>query len=172
VIQPRENNPWDGWRTAAQRGDVDHALQALYGAMAEEVSRQGAVCWLSGKCCHFDAYGHRLYVTGLEVAWVLDQAGMPPRSPAAGHACPYQSKRQCTIHAWRPMGCRIFFCQDGTEAWQHDLYERKLKGLREIHDRFGVDYGYMEWLAALDGAVSSGCFAGSELDDAGAGANC
>ncbi|MEP0844685.1 MAG: hypothetical protein HRF43_18450, partial [Phycisphaerae bacterium] len=36
------------------------------------------VCWNSGACCNFGAYGHRLYVTTLEVAYYL--AG----GPAAG----------------------------------------------------------------------------------------
>ncbi len=140
---------WRSWREAARAAAVDAALRQLYDDLARAVERRGARCWLSGRCCHFDAYGHRLYVTGLEVAWVLEQEGTPPVAAEPGAACPYQSERQCTIHASRPLGCRIFFCQEGTEDWQQALYERKLAQLRTLHEQFKVPYRYMEWLAAL-----------------------
>lgn len=66
--------------------------------------------------------------------------------------CPFQVDRSCSTHAIRPLGCRIFFCQAGTEAWQQALYERYLDELRSLHDRHGVAYRYADWLALLDEA--------------------
>lgn len=148
---------WPAWRGAARRAPVHEALRQLYDSLEEAASRRGARCLLSGRCCHFEAYDHRLYVTGLEVAWVLNQEA-PPQPVVSGHACPYQLQGRCSVHASRPLGCRIFFCQEGTAAWQHELYERKLDQLRAIHDQYGIDYRYMEWLGALKDALGSGCF--------------
>jgi hypothetical protein len=52
------------------------------------------------------------------------------------------------------MGCRIFFCQRGTEAWQHALYEEFLGGLRQLHERQSLPYQYMEWRMGLREAIA------------------
>ena len=143
-------NLWPIWRRAARLPTVDAALRAIYDDLAKAVEHRGAQCWLSGRCCHFDAFGHRLYVTALEIAWVETYAGMPSTPVVRGEACPYQVKHQCSIHATRPLGCRIFFCQEGTEAWQQDLYETKLDALRDLHERFDIPYRYLEWLEGLE----------------------
>ncbi len=162
---------WARWATLAQQPAIDGALRALYEDLDRAVAARGPTCWQSGKCCHFGTYGHRLYVTALELAWFLQQPCTPP-TPApspepAGHAlrilhqgashedamrCPFQVGQSCSTHAVRPLGCRVFFCQQGTEHWQHALYERYLAHLRTLHERYLAPYRYLEWLAGLDEA--------------------
>lgn len=157
---------WRGWFDAARRPEMDQAIADLYRRIGESVAQRGPVCWASGRCCNFDAYGHRLYVTGLETAWVLervhDRARTDDRSDARVKAlpitdvrgrCVYQVDGLCSIHDARPMGCRVFFCQRGTETWQHDLYERYLGELKAMHDASGLPYRYMEWRAALAAGI-------------------
>ena len=171
--------PWSAWRAAASDPVIDGALGALYDRLDSDVAKRGPTCWISGRCCRFDAYGHSLYVTGLEVAWVLgksrksqvasvasrgalDDSGPAARSvtmesgdaPADG-ACPFQAGGLCRIREIRPLGCRVFFCQHGTEDWQRDLYERYLGDLRSLHDDYDVAYRYLEWRAALKSAADS-----------------
>ena len=145
---------WRGWFDAAARAEVDAALRALYADLDAAVTARGPTCWLSGKCCNFDAYGHRLYVTALEVAWVLLQVG--PRADAqpqaSGDGCVFQVGKMCGVHAVRPLGCRVFFCEQGTQQWQQDLYESMLARLRTLHDGHGVEYRYLEWRAGLTAA--------------------
>ncbi len=158
MIDDTSSNPWRIWRQAAEQPVVDAALRGLYERVAEAVQRQGPVCWASGRCCHFETYGHRLYVTGLEIAWVLQHVTKPtelidvvPRVETTPEfdGCPFQQGHLCGMHAHRPLGCRLFFCQRGTDSWQHELYEIMLGQLRQIHDEFGLPYQYMEWRTGL-----------------------
>lgn len=164
---------WASWRDASVRPGVDRGLRALYAELDAAIAAKGPTCWSSGKCCKFDEFGHRLYVTGLEIAWFLGQVvrGTPEEeappgdanglrlpqfaelsTPLPGGACPYQIDGLCSTHTVRPLGCRIFFCQQGTEAWQQDLYEAFLKRLQALHDEHGLAYRYMDWIAGLSQA--------------------
>lgn len=160
----------------------------MYAELDDAIAAKGPTCWSSGKCCKFDAFGHRLYVTGLEIAWFLgvvegrqvegqrvegrrskveggadgrgfrlsQYAGSSDPRLAEGAipgACPYQVEGLCSTHAIRPLGCRIFFCQQGTQSWQQDLYEAFLKRLRSLHETHGLEYRYMDWMAGLSEAT-------------------
>ncbi len=177
---PHEPDLWPAWRTAAQRPDIDAALRDLYARLDAAIAARGPTCWQSGKCCHFDAYDHLLYVTGLEIAWFLQQGpGIRDQGSAERHqdnqppslalplipdprslnplppACPYQQDHRCSTHAIRPLGCRVFFCQEGTQDWQQQLYEQFLDELRRLHDAHQLEYRYMEWRAGLRDAASA-----------------
>lgn len=150
---------WRRWFDAVGQPNIDSALHALYDRIDEQVRRDSFVCELSGRCCHFDRFGHRLYVTALEIAWVLTQVdrmsdgGAGPSDPLARidphGACTFMRANMCTIHAVRPMGCRIFFCQAGTDDAQHTLYERGLADLRRLHREYDLPYRYLEWRDGL-----------------------
>lgn len=162
-MAPDEAEQWRRWRQAAGRPGIAQALTALYDDVDAAVAARNPTCWLSGKCCDFDAYGHRLYVTGLEIAWCLQRvvgvqrpAPSPARRPlpppgaiTADGPCVFQQARMCGIHPQRPFSCRMFFCQAGTESWQHDTYEHFLQRLRRLHDSEAVAYHYMEWRTGL-----------------------
>jgi Fe-S-cluster containining protein len=156
--------PWSIWRRAAAEDGVDGDLANLYRRLDEQVALRGPTCWISGRCCNFDAYGHLLYVTGLEVAWVVRQVGQSTTTAAALRenlneqpdaprdtqaACPFQTGTLCGIHAVRPLGCRVFFCEQGTQEWQQELYESFLTDLRSLHDVHDLPYRYLEWREAL-----------------------
>lgn len=172
-----EQGLWSAWREASAVPAIDTALRGLYAELDEAIAAKGPTCWSSGKCCKFDDFGHRLYVTGLEIAWFLRQVAdataddepvgpaqepsphikLPQFSdlstPLPGGACPYQIDGLCSTHTIRPLGCRIFFCQQGTEAWQQDLYEAFLQRLRRLHDEHQLEYRYMDWIAGLSQAA-------------------
>lgn len=167
---------WRTWAQAVANPARDAALADLYARLDQAVQARGPVCWTSGRCCRFDSFGHRLYVTGLEIAWFLQQlqrqadstpstpapqadpqriglpvlapASQPPDSPLAD-ACPYQVDRLCSVHSIRPLGCRIFFCQEGTQDWQQELYEQFLNELRAMHEKWKLPYRYIEWRSGL-----------------------
>lgn len=153
--QPRDDaGPWPVWFAAARRPEVDARIRGLYVQLDKQVEAKGPVCWASGRCCNFDAFGHRLYVTCLETAWVLSHlpadAPAPPRAAdPVTSACPFQRGGLCGIHTVRPLGCRIFFCHRATEDWQHETYEAFQGELRLLHDRLAIPYVYMEWRASL-----------------------
>ncbi|HET6251951.1 MAG TPA: hypothetical protein VFE47_29975 [Tepidisphaeraceae bacterium] len=174
---------------AAGRVDVGEAVAAVYSALADEIDLRRPICKTSGRCCRFEEFGHRLYVTTLELAkFVGDRSasqaafnaqnaagaaretgdcaqgpgrrGLPifpnPKSeisnpaPTAGETgCRFQISGLCGVHAIRPFGCRIFFCDETSTQWQHALYERLHGKLRSLHDELRVPYHYVEWRFAL-----------------------
>ncbi|MCC5828477.1 MAG: YkgJ family cysteine cluster protein [Phycisphaeraceae bacterium] len=156
---------WPAWFAALDQPEIERQLRTIERDLLDAVARRGPTCWISGRCCHFDHYGHRLYLTGLEIAWFARRMSLqsPKASepsggalalPQAGRAapsgdCPFLSGRCCSVHEARPLGCRTFFCQQGTEDWQQALHERVLGRIRRLHDRFQLDYQYLEWRAGL-----------------------
>jgi Fe-S-cluster containining protein len=64
--------------------------------------------------------------------------------------CPFQLNNLCTIHATKPLSCRLYFCDRSAQQWQHDLSERLLAELRTLHDRHAIDYRYAEWRDLLE----------------------
>jgi Fe-S-cluster containining protein len=160
--------PADAWREAIAQPRVRAAIEAVYADLAREVDVHKPRCDASGRCCHFERWGHRLYVTGLEAAYTLahaqPRAQGPPTSgktfrlPQLGDVeaarargdCPFLDGTTCTAHAARPLGCRVYYCDAASTAWQHDASERLLARLRTLHDEAGVPYHYGEWRATLE----------------------
>ena len=140
-------------KLASQRQEVVEAVTALYGRLQAAVDQRRPRCDISGRCCRFEEFGHRLYVTTIELAAFCAPlpsgrpAGPPP--PWDGRGCPFQQNRLCGVHPIRPMGCRLFFCDSTSDQWQHEQYEAFHRQLRQMHDAFAVPYRYMEWRAAL-----------------------
>ena len=149
------------WRTAAADPRIAAAVDALYADLAAEITARGPVCWASGRCCNFARTGHLLYATGLETALTL--ARLDPAPPASHPAltpnsltdarlsggCPFQSSNLCGVHAIRPLGCRIYFCDRSAQSWQGDLYESAMSRLRSLHDDRAIPYRYAEWRSML-----------------------
>jgi Fe-S-cluster containining protein len=138
---------------AAQRPDVAAAVEQVYFDFQTEVDRRKPVCVASGRCCRFEQYGHRLYVTTLELAaFVRSLARTPGHGPSEGwdgSGCPFQVGLLCGVHALRPFGCRVFFCDATATAWQQEQYEQVHARIKDLHDRHDVAYFYVEWRAAL-----------------------
>jgi len=151
-----DSHDWTTWIAAARQPHLDRALRALYESLDADIAGRGPTCWLSGKCCHFDSYGHRLYATGLEIAWLLAQLDDAAWNRLAAadlpqlDGCPFQMNRQCSAHAIRPLGCRVFFCDPTAKDWQNPVYESHLQSLRELHEQHDLPYAYMEWRHGLD----------------------
>ena len=136
---------------ASRRDDVRLEVSRLYEDVAREVDARRPLCVVSGRCCGFDEFGHRLYVTSLELAVFLNELrDVPHRHDNPDpKGCPFQSGRLCTVHAIRPFGCRIFFCDATSTQWQQALYESFHARLKRLHEELAVPYAYLEWRQAL-----------------------
>lgn len=171
------------WIAASGRAEVAAALEAIYAEVAGEVEARGPACWASGRCCNFRKAGHLLYVTGLEAAYTIARAegirgfveatrsrrsdeSEKTNTPGAVSLtqlanarerddCPFLIENACSVHAIKPLGCRVYFCDRSAQQWQQDLSERMLARIRELHERFGVPYVYAEWRGLLE-TVSPG----------------
>lgn len=145
---------------ASARADVRESINAIYRDLADEIAVENPRCSASGACCRFEQYGHRMFVTTMEMAvFVEDFSQRAPPEPAGRlpvirlmpepGACPFQCLGLCGVHPIRPFGCRVFFCDPDSTQWQHSAYERYHARLRDLHDLAGVPYLYVEWREAL-----------------------
>jgi len=144
--------------------ELHRAMAAFFAEVDRSIARQNPVCRNRGACCRFDSFGHKLYVTGVELIYFVQGQRaawryMPAQKQACHPAgvCPYHVGGECTARSHRPLGCRIFYCDPDTRDWQQVEYEIWQGELRRLGLRFGVDYRYVEWLSALrelDGAIS------------------
>jgi Fe-S-cluster containining protein len=138
---------------AALRPDVLEAVRSIYADVQQEVERRRPVCVISGRCCRFEEFGHRLFVTTAELAlFVHELRRLPPARETSAWdrtGCPFQSNKLCTVHAIRPFGCRMFFCDATSTEWQNEAYEHFHARLKRLHEERGVPYRYVEWREAL-----------------------
>jgi len=160
-------------KDASQRQEVIAATQGVYDALQTAIDFRRPLCSTSGRCCNFDAYGHRLYVTTMELAAFHAQlkgmqkpgVGAESISPAptalplftknnksqvTNGSCPFQIDRLCSVHLIRPFGCRVFFCDQTATDWQNEQYEHFHAQLRRLHEELNVPYFYVEWRSALE----------------------
>lgn len=134
---------------AAGRADVRKAVDGVYAELQTQIDLRRPICVVSGRCCRFEEFGHRLYITTLEMARFTMDLKTPAPVVWDGKGCPFQVAKLCGVHAIRPFGCRIFFCDATSTDWQHELYERLHARLRTLHEELGVPYHYVEWRYAL-----------------------
>ena len=124
----------------------------LYADLAQRIADRRPRCDRSGACCRFEQYGHRLFVTTVELAAFaagLSADAAAKLSDTPGDGCLYQQGGLCSVHAVRPFGCRMYFCDPDATDWQQDQYEQFHLRLKELHERHGVPYRYVEWRQGL-----------------------
>src|SRR5690349_17711 len=120
--------------------DITDAVAAVLAEADADIAARKPVCRASGRCCKFEEYGHRLYVTAAEMAYFAKHQapGAAPETTGerrvvvslpqffAGNAprgCPYQVDGLCTAREARPLGCRLYFCDENAQSWQNEVYE-------------------------------------------------
>ncbi len=117
--------------------------------LAEPAAKTGA-CRQCGRCCDFDAFDHRLYITTAEwVYFKAELADQPPRPMPLGR-CPYNEAGACSAHTIRFAGCRIFGCWRDAEV-QSGLMESSLTRLKALCVEHGLPYRYADLRDALNG---------------------
>lgn len=141
------------WIDAASSPDALATIERLHNEIAREVSARRPVCVRSGRCCGFESYGHRLYLTGLETAWTWLRLPTTPTPEGVLQAmtagtCPFLADG-CSVHQVRPAGCRIYYCDPDPTGWQNALAERCHDEVRRLHERLSVEYRYAEWRELL-----------------------
>ena len=114
-----------------------------------EIAGQCVAC---GKCCDFESYDHRLYVTTPEIIYFVQKLGLTNIKKMIGGRCCYQVAGKCSVHAYRFSGCRIFCCK-GDATFQNELTEEVIKKFKALCAELQIPYRYVELPAALKNAV-------------------
>ena len=141
--------------SARANAELMTQLAELYARLDGEIAALETQCWGSGACCRFDQAGHRLFVSTAELAYLLG-SGPPPAEAHIGR-CPYQLGPRCTARDRRPIGCRIYFCDDALADSLGEIYGRYHRQICQLHSRISLAYHYVELtiaLAALTGPIA------------------
>ena len=104
-------------------------------------------CTACGKCCDFQAYDHRLYVTPPELIYF--QANVAEQKPMSTGLCPYNIQGKCMVYKFRFAACRTFCCKIDPDV-QSQLTETTLKKLKEICTEENIPYQYTHLPQALN----------------------
>jgi len=105
-------------------------------------------CRRCGKCCDFETFDHRLFVTSPELAFFTAKTGSLKPMPAG--ICPYNIDGNCSVHKFRFAGCRIFSCK-ADEQFQSQLSEKAIEKFKAVCTEFDIPYRYTHLASALNG---------------------
>jgi hypothetical protein len=126
---------------------ICESVRQIYHRLDEQIKLLDADCSACGKCCDFDSFGHKLYVTSPELLYFSEN--LKPLRKMPKSRCPYQEQNRCTAREFRFAGCRIFFCKGNSER-QNALCEETIKKFKTLCDEHNFPYQYMELSAAMN----------------------
>jgi Fe-S-cluster containining protein len=131
------------------------AVAEVYAFIDSRVAETDSACNACGKCCDFDSYDHRLFVTTPELVYFASHISPDPIKPMPTGLCPYNIKGVCSVHPHRFAACRIFSCTGDVDA-QNRLSEAAVAKLKSICEQSNIPYQYMDLKAALSRISHSG----------------
>jgi hypothetical protein len=106
-------------------------------------------CDSCGKCCDFESFDHRLFVTPPELMYLAANIRAENIRPMPDGRCPYYLICECTVYKYRFAGCRIFSCKADSD-FQSVLSESALKRFKSLCTEFEIPYRYSDLASALN----------------------
>ena len=113
---------------------------------------EAGACSACGKCCDFEAFGHRLFVTTPEMIYFADKTGGQKFKQMTTGRCSYQHDSKCTVYKYRFAGCRIFSCK-GNVDFQSELTEAVVRKFKDLCEKFKIPYQYAELPTACQAVI-------------------
>ena len=113
-------------------------LEKIYAQVEDILKDEKVCCQCCGKCCDFSSNGMKLYIYHIERLYFLEKSGFP--LTLSQGKCIGQKERLCSVHEYRPLGCRTQFC---THTFQ-EVYETFARKIQEIEKKYAVEYDYAE----------------------------
>jgi Fe-S-cluster containining protein len=110
-----------------------------------------SLCQACGCCCDFKTYEHRLFITTPELLFFKERSEGEAIKPMTDGLCPYNISGKCTVYQRRFVGCRIFCCEGDADA-QSELSEWAVEEFKNLCEKHGLQYRYMELSTALNGS--------------------
>jgi uncharacterized protein len=166
IREKLKNTKW--WKSCpkdssnAKKGDesklkIAASVSEIYKWIDEQILAGSALagqCSACGKCCDFESYDHRLYVTTPEIIYFVDKIGLANIKQIVGGRCCYQVEGKCTVYPYRFSGCRIFCCK-GDAVFQSELTEAAIKKFKALCAELQIPYRYVELTVALKSIVTA-----------------
>jgi len=134
--------------------EIAGAVVEVYDWIDSQISQNPAQCDMCGKCCDFESYGHRLFVTSCELIYFAVKLDPDKIRPMPTGRCPYNIDGKCTVYPYRFAGCRIFSCK-GDKDFQSRLSEQAVVKFKGICGKFALTYRYTDLLTALNNSTGT-----------------
>ena len=122
-------------------GTLRERVLGVYAEVDAAVAAAAPRCVASGKCCRFAEYGHTLFLSRFE-ADILLEAAPKYATPVGREACPFQVNGLCTTRDPRPLGCRIYFCDEAYTETGNAITEAAVAKLKRLADEFDAPWEY------------------------------
>jgi Fe-S-cluster containining protein len=125
-------------------------LEAIYADLDRALPAFRFTCSASGKCCDFDAHGHRLYATTIEAEWFFRRSAEGRANQNARHCPAWGANRLCTAREGRMLGCRTYFCGPYPAGRPEEVHAVFHPRIQALHDRLKIPYRYrdiLDWAA-------------------------
>jgi len=158
MSDPRDRTCAPGIADAVARCAADAAFLTELGRILHQADQaadeQRWTCRACGQCCRFEQFGHKLFVTAGELAFLIRPAA-PWQDLRSGtranpaEMCPYQHGNRCLARDSRTLGCRLFFCDPAATDWFSSVYEDIHDQIKRLHAAHGLPYLYVELTTAL-----------------------
>ena len=133
-------------------GGVLDAVAEVYEWIDSQIAAHcgdGHRCDACGKCCDFESYDHRLFLTGPELVYFIAGLDGEKINKMTDGVCPYNVDGKCSVYEYRFAGCRIFNCK-GDIDFQSRLSEEVIARFKGICERFDIGYRYSDLASALN----------------------
>jgi Fe-S-cluster containining protein len=121
-------------------------VEEIYNWLDEQIAAnqdKAGKCEACGKCCDFETFGHRLFVTTPEMIYFAEKIGSKNLKPMTTGRCGYQAGDKCTVYKYRFASCRIFCCK-GDSRFQSELTEAVIKKFKALCDELKIPYRYTD----------------------------
>lgn len=129
-----------------QRESLFKKLKDMYDQLEQDFKDMPKPCTQCGLCCNFTEFGHKLYISSLEFAYVSTHLNCDKIH--SFDECPYMDKHLCRARDHRMLGCRTFFRlheeKDSNQA--QDLYEKYLGQLKELYKTHHIPWEYKDFM--------------------------
>ena len=125
------------------------AIQQIYDFIDSQAATLENSCTACGKCCDFENYDHKLFVTSPELIYFADRIAPEKIKTMQNGICPYNENKKCTVYQNRFAGCRIFSCK-ADKDFQSTLTEKALSKLKSVCKDFQIPYRYLDLKTALN----------------------
>lgn len=126
---------------------ICNQVAQIYAWLDENIKNLDLNCSACGKCCNFDSFGHKLFITTPELLYFYEN--VKPLRKMTGQSCPYMENKKCTARDFRFAACRIFFCKADTEK-KNKLSEQTIEKFKALCDEFDLPYRYVDLATALN----------------------
>ncbi|MBN1341390.1 MAG: YkgJ family cysteine cluster protein [Phycisphaerae bacterium] len=136
---------------ASRTPHIIEAVGDLLSRAEHDIAKHGILCQQCGRCCRFGEYGHRMFVTPLELAYLLAKVeNVTSQAGTFTQNCIFQGGSSCTIYPHRLLCCRIFLCKLDGKGVVFSPGEKWHRALVELHETLCIPYYYVEWPDAIN----------------------